>query len=273
MNPDHAAGDDQFAVEEHAIAIHRHALQERFPLPPLKKRKSRRLALAGCAFCLLAATLVWLDPAYRSEQFTTAIGEQRQVRLADGSHVSLNTDTAMRISWHLRSRNVELQRGQALFDVASERWRPFQVHAAHTRVHVLGTRFEVWRHADAVHVTVLRGRVKVSGKGGNTELGPGQQIVAHADAFTPVSLVDIARLSAWQNGKLVFYRVHLRDALQEIQRYSRHTIRLDDLALGDLLVSGVFDATHAEAVLDLLPTILPVTILRDTSGTIHIAAR
>jgi len=210
----------------------------------------------------------------RSEQFATAIGEQQQFRLADGSQVSLNTDTAMRISWHLRSRDVDLQRGQALFDVTSERWRPFQVRAAHTKVHVLGTRFEVWRHADAVHVTVLRGRVKVSGAGGNTELGPGQQVVAHAGAFTPVRLVDAARTSSWQNGKLVFDRVPLRDALQEVQRYSRHTISLDDPALGELLVSGdCFDATHAEAVLDLLPTILPVTLRRDTSGTIHVAAR
>ncbi len=271
MNPDRIAGDDQFAAEEHTIALYRHALQERFPLPPQKK--SRRPAIAGLALCLLAAGLVWLDPAYRSEQFATAIGEQQQFRLADGSQVSLNTDTAMRISWHLRSRDVDLQRGQALFDVTSERWRPFQVRAAHTKVHVLGTRFEVWRHADAVHVTVLRGRVKVSGAGGNTELGPGQQVVAHAGAFTPVRLVDAARTSSWQNGKLVFDRVPLRDALQEVQRYSRHTISLDDPALGELLVSGMFDATHAEAVLDLLPTILPVTLRRDTSGTIHVAAR
>ncbi|NUU01119.1 FecR family protein [Herbaspirillum robiniae] len=264
--------DSTSAEAESAIARHRLALQERFPLPDLPPRPARRKGrTAAVAVVLLTASaaLLWLDPAYRTDRLATAAGERSTALLADGSTLSLNTDTELQVAWHLRSRRVTLERGQALFDVSHARWRPFTVDAGDTRVSVVGTLFEVWRKAQTVRVTVLRGKVRVENAGAMEApvlLGANQQVDSAGAGLSPVVQVDAGARTAWKDGKLVFDRTPLADALAELRRYTRAGIAEPDPQVASLLVSGVFDIARADAIVELLPGILPVAVARNERG-------
>jgi transmembrane sensor len=258
-------------VTEQALDHYRDLLMERFPLPAPRPRR-RKAPLLLALLMVAAVSVWWADPAYRTEQLTTAVGQQMKVDLADGSHVALNTETRLELAWHLRSRRVTLQQGQALFDVEHKFYRPFTVDAGTTHVTVVGTMFDVWRKPQSVQVTVLRGRVQVRSDGAPLYLTANQQTQVVGQQLAQVTSVDAATETVWQDGKLIFDRTPLRDVLQEMQRYSENRIAPVDETLGRMQVSGVFQIARAEAMLDLLPTILPVTVTR-ARDTITIRAR
>ena len=98
----------------------------------------------------------WADPTY-----TTGIGEQRIVRLDDGTRLSLNSGTRVRIAYDDSERRVELERGEAYFEVAHNPARPFIVTAGNHQVTALGTVFVVRYEAAQTAVTLLEGKVAV----------------------------------------------------------------------------------------------------------------
>jgi len=122
-------------------------------------RLRRRLA-AGVVIALVGA-----GAAYRFEQqrgvYATDIGEQRSIRLNDGSTVDLNAHSKVRVRLRAKERDVELIQGQALFRVAKDLSRPFIVRSEDTNVLAVGTQFDVNRHRSRTIVTVIEGRVAV----------------------------------------------------------------------------------------------------------------
>ena len=146
-----------------ALERHRDALKDLFPLPPSRPKSRKASKAAGVALLLALAigALAWLDPAYKRERFATAIGERRDVTLADGSQLLLDSGSQIEVSWHPLSRRVALRAGQVLFEVSPARYRRFVVSVGSTDIRVLGTRFNVRRLDDDVRVTLERGRVEV----------------------------------------------------------------------------------------------------------------
>ncbi|KAF1049286.1 FecR family protein [Xylophilus sp.] len=268
-----------------ALDRHRQALRERFalppealgPLPPAPRRRAR--AAAGVAAAVAIAGVLWADPAWRTERIATATAAagRRQVQLADGSEVTLDTATEIAVSRHLRSRRVALLRGQALFDVAHSRWRPFTVDAGAARVRVLGTAFSVGRQdGGRVAVTVLRGRVAVEDAAGAlvAQLTPGWQARLEAGRWQAPARVDAQAATAWREGRLVFSHTPLPQVLAEIERYGGLGVRpADDPALAGLRLSGVYRTDNARALLDLLPHVLPVRVDRAADGSATVALR
>lgn len=99
-----------------ALERHRDALKDLFPLPPSRPKSRKASKAAGVALLLALAigALAWLDPAYKRERFATAIGERRDVTLADGSQLLLDSGSQIEVSWHPLSRRVALRAGQVL---------------------------------------------------------------------------------------------------------------------------------------------------------------
>ena len=264
------------SAEEQALARHREALRERFPMPEPKPRKTRKPLLAGGLVLLLGAGLAWLDPSYHSEQYASALGERRLLTLADGSQVEMDSGTRLSVSWHLRSRRITLQQGQALFEVSKAVFRPFQVEAGTAQVNVLGTRFNVLRGVDTVEVALLRGSLAVQSTvdpAQHQRLAPGQQVSVNQGRLQPLATADLVRITAWQRQRLVFARTPLSQALAQIQRYRVAVIELEGQGLADLPVTGTFDTRNVEALLDVLPRILPVSVRRDPEGRVRIGPR
>ena len=206
---------------------------------------------AALAAGLAAVTLVTMLRV-PSGEFTTRRGEVRLVPLADGSAITLNTETRLDVEYSKQERKVDLLQGEALFNVAHDRARPFIVHAGDTHIRAIGTSFTVRRMlGEKVKVLVREGVVDVTQ---DTRIRPPPirvsaqseavlqpQVVA---AVAPVPAPQIDRELAWQQGMISLDGRTLREAAQEFSRYSSTAIIIDDPSLADETVTGLFSANN-----------------------------
>jgi transmembrane sensor len=118
------------------------------------------LAIAASALIVALAGAAWWQ-AERFPIYTTDIGERRSITLTDGSTVDLNARSKLRVEFSNNERRVELLDGQALFQVAKDKNRPFIVASGEATVRAVGTQFDVYRKPNGTTVTVLEGRVAV----------------------------------------------------------------------------------------------------------------
>ena len=270
--PPAAPVKENAASAEQLLARHQQTLQELFPLPDLGKLKRKAKATRTLALALvgLAAGVIAYDPAYQTSWYQTTVGQQQTIALADGSQLTLDTDAALLVSWHVRTRQVRLVRGAALFQVSPRIYRPFSVTAQQTTASVVGTRFGVRLAQDQVSVTVAEGRVRVANHDAEVTLQAGQQVMALGARMQPVQTVDADNVLAWSQGRFYFERTPLKDVLKQVQRYRHDSIVLDQRSLGELEVSGVFHIANTDELLQLLPAILPVRVQRLADGATHI---
>jgi transmembrane sensor len=118
------------------------------------------LTVAALVACVVSAISIYLH-SQRNLALATDTGEQRFVKLLDGSTLELNSRSRVRIRFSDRDRDVDLIEGQALFHVAKDPSRPFVVHSGSTLVRAVGTQFDVYRKESGTTVTVVEGRVAV----------------------------------------------------------------------------------------------------------------
>jgi len=160
------------------------ALTEPNNMAPRRVSRLRGLAIAACA--LVALTGAWLY--FERGSYSTAIGEQRSLRLEDGSNVDLNSRSKVRVRYSDHERHVELLEGQALFRVTKDPSRPFVVATDNTHVRAVGTQFDVYRKSSGTVVTVLEGRVAVLSEvhTRDTVAGPTRQSAPADTALRPI---------------------------------------------------------------------------------------
>lgn len=186
----------------------------------------------------------------------TAVGENRSLRLADGSTVMLGGRTRLKVELRAEARELTLMRGEAFFTVAKDPARPFSVRTGPATVTAVGTEFNVRRAADRVVVAVLEGSVLMeprvpviqqlpllngtpSEKRRPRQLNAGSQSMADVDGIELLtSLPAGSSAIAWQTGRIDFDREPLRYALESVNRYAGKPIVLGDERLGDLRISG-----------------------------------
>ncbi len=126
---------------------------------------SRRWALAASVLFVFALGTWGFNQFWLGQSYATRLGEQRLVRLDDGSRIALNSNTRIRVSCCENERRIHLERGEAYFEVARDAARPFVVDAGGHRVTALGTAFVVRHDATRTAVTLVEGKVAVSGAG------------------------------------------------------------------------------------------------------------
>lgn len=233
-----------------------------------KRRNKRQASGAGLLLLALASGLWHLDPAWRSEDVWVAIGQRQEIRLEDGSQVALNSGSHLRIEKRLRSRQLELLGGEALFTVVHAD-KPFIVRSQDVRVRDIGTVFNLRSDARGVDVGVIEGSVEVSNKHTAPRLlKAGEQLRATAERVGNVEPASADALTAWQHGKLRFDGRPLSEVVKDLQHYRQASIQVADGRTGDLRLSGEFDSEGIEALIDMLPRILPVRLLRASDGSV-----
>lgn len=249
------------------------ALARSSPRPARLAAGFRSLALATVVVIVGAiAALVWLN---QGTGYTTKVGEQRLIQLADGSSMRLNTASRASVAYSAGERRIELIQGQAFFDVASDQSRPFIVEAGAIEVRALGTRFDVRRDSDRARVTLVEGRVEVrepAEERATVVLEAGEQAVRIGEARPLVARADVAAATTWTTGRIVLRDTPLREAVAEINRYSATQIMLDPQAPADTRVNGVFDPGDADAFLTAVTTLLPLKATRASADEVVLRA-
>jgi transmembrane sensor len=268
-----AAGNAERADLDSLLSSSRDLLKARFPLPARRQRPAsppRRMRRAALAAGLLAAFAVWLaDPVYRQEDYASSATARQPVMLADGTRLDLDVASRVTMRWSLRTRQAELTAGRVLFSVAPARLRPFEVTADTLRIRVVGTQFDVRRQDHDVTVNVAEGRVAVQGADAALELTAGQRFASRAGQLGPIGAVTPEAVLAWRDGRVLFERTPLAQALAELQAYVGQPVRAVGPAQA-LEVSGLFDSARADDFVATLPEILPVFISRAADGALEI---
>lgn len=239
------------------------------------QRWSPLLGPAGAALgALLVASLVGLWMLNRPAVYETATGEQRSIRLSDGSQIKLDTASRVSVTMTDRARTVTLTDGQAYFSVARDTARPFVVRAGDTNVTAVGTRFDVRLYQAGARVVLVEGRVtvrKADAAKRSWSLLPGQQISTNARR-PAVQLADAARATSWTHGRLTFHQTRLDEAIAEINRYSEDAIVLEAPAMAGIPVNGVFDTDDQSGFVAALVDLYGVTAITRADGTITLTA-
>jgi transmembrane sensor len=205
--------------------------------------------VAVCALLVGFAVYLWRDPA-----ITTGVNEQKTVTLADGTRVTLNTDSRLVLQYDKGTRTVVLTSGEAYFNVAHDASRPFVVRAGDRKVIAIGTSFMVRRNSarnDVLTVTLIEGRVAVVPlQTANTlspepapevtVLRPGERLRAQGHKRQTVETASIDQATGWMRGQLMFDDTPLREAVEEFNRYQSVKIQLPPGGMDEIRVGGVF---------------------------------
>jgi len=242
-------------------------------------RQSRRaLSKKRLAGVLSVALITGFSPLgwswLSTDTYRTAKGESAGIQLSDGSRIDLNTDTELSVQYSWTARSVKLERGEALFSVVHNPEKPFEVIAAGGRIQDIGTRFNIYRQADRVSVTVLEGEVSVAAKqnAATQNLIPGQQISYDSTGQTSaIAYADMTVATAWQKGQLVFKGRPLNKVLEQLGRYHDASLQVPDARLQSLKVSGVFPTNNLSLALNTIAGALPIKVSQTAATTFVIA--
>lgn len=203
------------------------------------------VAVAGIGFALTRPSPVSEIVGLSDQQtFRTGVGQRTTVTLADGSVVTLDTDTVLRTDDRGRERRMYLDRGRAFFKVARNPSRPFIVAAAGRTVTALGTAFDVRVGPDEFEVTLVEGKVRVEQPrllrpSQTAVLKAGYRIAATGPREWEVKATDVGRDTGWVVGRLTFVDEPLAEVAEEMNRYSDKKIVLRDAGVGGQPVVAV----------------------------------
>ena len=242
--------------------------------------------------------------------FATSTGERLAVTLGDGSQVTLDTQTELNVNFTPAARIIHLTRGQAFFEVAKDRRRPFVVEVGSRRFVAVGTAFDVRLDGEQIKVTMLEGIVQVerrehaaiaaedgagrthrtgagdetsrfkqdraaysSQNGVVTTLNAGEQRIVDAQRQDRVRFTDPERSTSWRRGQVVFDDTRLADAVAELNRYSETKIELADPALAELRLSGAFAVSRPTVFIEAVTTYFPIRVAQANDRVVVLRTR
>jgi len=240
--------------------------------------------IAGVGMLVLRSNIAPRPPEIaqvevESQHYLAGHGQQLTQSLADGSVLHLDTDSAVTVRYGSGLRQVEVDRGQVVFEVAHDPARPFRVTAGSAQVVALGTQFDVYLQGEVTMVTVVEGRVSVGPgiAGGVTsnpvtpgrtpggrqplEVAAGQQVrVVRGELPAQPSQVDARQVTAWLHRQIAFEHEELSVVVAEFSRYSPSPIVIESPDLRSLTVSGVFNVDDPESFVAFLRSLKGVGV-------------
>jgi len=238
-----------------------------------RRRLRRRQGVAAACVALCAGLWAW-NPVLKERTVVVAAGVPRAWTAHEGTVVALDSRSSLTMQLRLRSRDLYLNAGQAVLDVAAN-WRPLRVHVGDTVIRDIGTVFRVRRQGDAAQVAVLEGRVEVSGPSGRAELDAGQALDLGTLRPLPASVAGLERETAWREGRLRFDGTPLSEVLALLSHYRAAPVRWAGAPVAgpEPRLSGEYRIRDVESLIDSLPTILPLRIERRPDGAVLVSAR
>jgi transmembrane sensor len=239
---------------------------------PARTRRSllKRVATAACL--VAAVGTLSFSVLQEDKVLSTAKGEFRKVPLQDKSIATINGSSRIEVEFTKTRRKVRLQQGEAWFEVAKDKSKPFIVEAGDARVRAVGTAFAVRRFARGTEVLVTEGTVEVWSKDRSAQrrlLAAGERAFLEPEA-SAISVTrqpsEVNRKLAWREGNLILKNQTLSDAVADFNRYSPKTIVIVDAALASKRLFGQYKLDAPELFAKDVSTVLavPITITADT---------
>jgi len=289
---DHAAGPDEWQAFEtwlsaspaHAAAYERleaiwvelddASVAARGALRGRRSGLTRRgwLIAGGAAAAGVTAAVVGLSIPRGAEAlvYAAAPGETRTVKLADGTTMRLNAATQVSVRLQRRARRVEMQEGEAAFDVTHDPARPFLIAAGDREIRVVGTEFNVRRREGEMALTVRRGVVEVRPADGGappTRVQAGERLT-HRDGLPgmSVSKVEPHGAFAWTEGQLIYRDAPMSEVAADLTRSLGVPVRVADAATARLRFTGVLSLDDRAALARRLEAFAPVKVERTGHG-------
>jgi len=284
-----------------------------FPLEKVKKPNNKFVAIALAASvalvslfstnALIKQSFLPFFPSIHEQNLTqtqllkTPVGEQNSFTMSDGTHIQLNTNSIVEIAYTPEFRQLTLVQGEARFDVAKDKSRPFMVTSGEKSFTALGTIFNVQKSDDQdMELMVTEGRVLITKANEgldvikNTLLTanektkqsdlPGILVVSGEKAVIAehiaapvekVSLDQVQRDLAWQQGMLIFDGESLSKALLEVSRYTSSRFKILDPKMENMKVSGYFKANDVDGLLASLNSNFNINYSKSANNTILLA--
>jgi len=236
----------------------------------------RRRLIALAASIAVGASVIFGWSAYRHDHvLVTGVGEQRVIKLADGSTMTLNTNSRATVDFSTTVRRIRLEQGEALFSVEHDANRPFLVLTSTAIVRAVGTQFDVYQRPDATTITVIEGVVRFASmreleasrgsartssdlKGDSSPvsdaataltaapLSAGQQARIVHDAVSTSREANAPDVIAWRDRLLVFHGESLAEVAIEFNRYNKAQIRILDPEVGQRRMSGTYSVDRPQ---------------------------
>lgn len=242
-------------------------------------RRQVLVGLAGACGLGLAGWMGWRHTGLPDmlmgwgADYRTATGEQRDITLADGTRVWLNTDTALRVEYRADARRLKLASGEILIQTAHDtHGRPFYVDTRYGRLQALGTRFSVYHDNRRTRLDVFESTVEIHNSAGSVQrVAAGARAEFTADGISPILPAERAR-EAWRRGVVVADNIPLQALIDELARYRRGHIGIAP-QVAKLSVMGVYPAHDTDRALAMLETTLPIRIRRTMPWWVTVEAR
>lgn len=192
----------------------------------------------------------------------TAMGENKTIQLADGGKLVLNANSAVDVFYSKHERLIRLYQGEIYIETAHDALnRPLLVETDHGRLHALGTQFVVRKQDENTYIGVVQGAVDVLPKDHATEhliVQAGQETFFNAaSVFTQTPLNDNA--STWLDGIIYADNMRLPEFISILSRYRTGVLKCD-ASVADVRVSGAFQLSNPEEVLETIQKTRPIKI-------------
>jgi transmembrane sensor len=295
QSPHHHAALDEMAERWDnldVLAVYR----DRLDAPAHSFMRSSWLSAALAAGLAMLAVALWftvgpaaIDITTQNAIYVTAVGEQQDITLPDGTTLRINTNSRLRVAYTKARRTVRLYHGEVFFEVVKSADWPFEVDTGNVTVTAVGTAFAVRIEANnAVEVNVTEGRVRVST---HTTLADDDSPGAESNAYTAelnarqqvrfdqvigsVQTLEPAQLErelSWRDGMLIFDRQPLEQVVAEVSRYTPVKIVITDPVLRRLEFGGYFPTGDTEALLNTLEGDFGIRVDRVQPGLIYLRA-
>ena len=245
-----------------------------------RERVSRRtllgsLCVAGVGGLLASAgwRQGWVDsPRAWFATYRTGMGEVQPIRLADGSQLWLNGDTALDVHFDDGLRQLSLYRGELLIQTGADA-RPLQVVTRAGRMQPLGTLFSVRAEGLQTTLSVFGGAVRATCANSQRQVRveAGQAMVFDAQASGALVPAQ-ARRQDWSRGVLVAEDMPLGEVLQILGDYRYGHLSIDP-ALAGLRAVGTYPLLDTDRALAMLERALPIRVVRTLPWWVSVEAR
>lgn len=237
------------------------------PLPARKPLWSRRSVWMSGAIAASVAVLVGVSQlAPSTYPVETAMGEQRELVLADGSRIEMNGGTLLLLDKR-DERKIRMEHGQALFIVVHRAEAPFRVSAGESRFVNIGTIFDVTQNAQQTSVAVSEGAVAFNPDSENVRIDAGKRLtVSEASGEAVLTSVDAAQVGGWREGQLIYDGVPLAAVAAEVERTTGFRIRTTADTAGILFRGALNTGADAERLAGDLAALSGTRAVRDAEG-------